>query len=139
MNIQKIENRLLYMPNNKQGTTLFDGTPYASMQVLDIIGKEGVEYIDHRLKTLLHQGIDRYGRINVAEYAFHSHQQFFDLQEQILLNVRGVLAQKHDYTINLIHTDNSSDMINQNKIKMYKIRNGIEDQIDYIKGGFYKK
>ncbi len=51
MKLQKNQDRINYLPNREEGRYIFDGLPYASMQVLELIGSEGIHHIDQKLKA----------------------------------------------------------------------------------------
>ena len=134
MNIQKKEERILYVPNTREGVHLFNGEPTASQKVLNIIGQSGVDNIDNRLKNLLEQGIERYGYEHRINYGFHPHQYFFDIQEQVLINVKAVISEKEEkqnYSIALV--ESHSDIIRQNFLQSIEKTEGLENQIVYIK------
>ncbi|TCI93584.1 hypothetical protein [Tenacibaculum sp. M341] len=134
MNIQKTEERILYVPNTREGIHLFNGEPTASQKVLSIISQEGIDHIDNRLKNFLDQGIERYGYEHRINYGFHPHQRFFDVQEQILINVKAVISEKEEkqnYSITL--AESHSDIIWQNFLKSIKETEGVENQIAHIK------
>jgi hypothetical protein len=131
MKLQNIEDRLLYIPNKEKGTHLFDGIPHASIRVLEILGSDGIHHIDKKLKTFLLHRMEMFGKASSIYHGFSEHQRFFDLKEQIVLDVKSVLEQNEqglqDYTIDV--NDNPSILI-----KMAE-KEGIERQIHVVKTG----
>ncbi len=136
MKKKNIEDKILYCPTTKEGQFLFDGIPYASMQILDIIGSEGIFHIDQKLKDYLLQRMEMFGTANKSKYGFSVEQHFFDLKEQILIKVKSKLEKnendKRDYTIDI-----SDDINTLNILKGRKKRYGIADQIKTIKRGVF--
>lgn len=136
MKIQNIENRIVYFPSINEGEYLFDGIPYASMQVLEIIGSEGVHHIDQKLKNYLLQRLEMFGTANKTKHGFSANQRFFDVQEQIILDVKSKIGKneggKYDYTID-VNNDKSTLDIFRSKKEQYSL----EKQIKDIKRGIW--
>jgi len=142
MKIQKIEDRILYSPNINEGDAIFDGIPHASIEILNLIGREGIQYIDQKLKSFVSQRIEMYGTENVKYFGLEAQQRFFDMQEQVAINVKRIIDdpldptadKKENYTIALINQDSVADLAFQDFITREN-KKGIDEQIKYIKAG----
>ncbi len=140
MKIQKIENRIEFCSNSRDGDSLFNGSPYVSEKIRGIIGEEGVKHIDNTLKEHLSQRKEMFGLTNRDKLKISSHQRFFDLQEQIIINVKSIVDSVKneqgvdDYSIDVIDPDNKHDVYIENKVKERK-KEGLEKQREYLKTG----
>jgi hypothetical protein len=116
MNIQKIENRLLYVPNKNSGTSTFNGEAHYSQKVLDIIGEEGVKHISNKLEQCLDMKKELFGNGNKEFYGLSASQKFFDLKERITFDIKAIIEPHNSDELHKIDfQDNYRIEVNEDK------------------------
>lgn len=102
--MENFSDRLIYMPNRRDGECLFNGKPTPTDEILEIIGQNGVKHIHKRLLEIIDMRKEILGDNQLRFYGLHFYQQFYDLQEQTRINViqaldNRVKSEKQPYVI----------------------------------------
>ena len=92
-NLEKDTN-LFYIPNPLEGNHCFDGMPFTTPEIHDIIGDEGIEEIHERFKTMLSWRKEMLSAKDKEIYGFDWFQAFFDLQNSIRIGVDAIIREE---------------------------------------------
>ena len=110
MNIQNLESRIIYAPTKAEGYNSFDGVPIPDQEILDIIGEEGVHFIDNRLKKYIDMRKELHGDEELQYYGMHYYQRFFDLKERIAIKVMSEINRYENGDDYVIEVDKEVDI-----------------------------
>lgn len=150
--MENFSDRLIYMPNRRDGECLFNGKPTPTDEILEIIGQNGVRHIHKRLAEIVGTRKELFGDNQLRFYGLHFYQQFYDLQEQTRINVIQALdnrikSEKQPYVIekgrtidSLYSKKNHKDFSDKAIVKRIKSGSWIVDSVslNYIDRVSYK-
>jgi hypothetical protein len=92
-NLEKDTN-LFYIPNHIEGNHCFDGVPFTTPEIHDIIGDEGIEEIHNRFETMLSWRKEMLSAKDQKIYGFDWFQAFFDFQSSIRIGVKAIILEE---------------------------------------------
>ena len=91
INLNSISDQLLYVPNRKEGQSLFNGEAKPSNEVKELIGEEGIQYIKGRIASIIENRKEMFGNETPEFYGLNYLQKFYDLKNRVLIKVRDCI------------------------------------------------
>ncbi len=133
MRIKTLEERFLYVPNRREGISIFDGTFEHTEEVENLIQKEGLEYIKNKIISIIDNRKEMYGNDSTEFYGMYPQQRFYDLKNRIMLEVLDLtLPENNIIKIEKIESHNSINK--KSNVKAYKtIKSGLFYQYGFKK------
>lgn len=124
------EERIFYLPNRSGGEKTFRGEPFASKEVYDLIGEDGIKFIDGKLNQLISQRSEMFGNGKLSYFGLSPDQRFFDIQNKTILSVKSIINTS-DYTIQV--SDEISAVLQEENESRESIINAIHSGILFNK------
>lgn len=89
--INSISDQLLYVPNRKEGQSLFNGEVKPSEEVKELIGAEGIQYIKDKITSIIENRKEMFGNKKIEYYGLNYLQRFYDLKNKAVIKVRDCI------------------------------------------------
>lgn len=109
------EDRFVYLPTYRKGVSEYDGTPIASHEAYEILGKDGIEELDCFISKLISLRKLVLGRARKEAYGLDSLITIFDMKSRIALYLRDnpVLENLHEDDFEIF------DFLKENPLKSF--------------------
>jgi len=124
MKIDKIDKRLIYIPDRSVGTCTFSGDAYPNDEVLEILKEDEIAYIRNKLSAIIEMKKEIFGDDRPEFYGLHPLQRFFDLKNRCPIRIQLITGlPKEDYVLRI--GDINQGMLKSSNISNFKaIRSG---------------
>lgn len=100
----------------ERGEAIFNGEVLPSDEVVELIGKLGIDFIIKTLEETLKKHKELFGDSSPKTYGMSPYQRFFDLQERIILDVKALTERPEGTHINDYKQDFSIEIGEKNEI-----------------------
>ena len=141
--MENLSEKLVYMPNRRNGECLFNGKPEPTDEIMGIIGENGVKHIHKKLSEIVDMRKELFGDNLIKFYGLFYYQQFYDLQQKTKINVyqaidNRIKSEKQPYiiekgdVIKQLYTDKRYGKDSSDKGVTKQIKSGIwiEDDVN---------
>lgn len=130
MKIQSLSDQLIYIPQQANGLSDFEGSPLPSQEAIDAVGEEGIEYISDKIKSIVEFRKEIHGNVDLTHYGLKPEQCFFDLKNRIVLRVTDTVQDRVHYPYSYVNNHPISDFnINVQEVRGSDLRSGSNIQV----------